>query len=35
MDQFYNAGLELTKQATTRFGLVFGLSLLIDFIQLV
>ena len=35
MDQFYNAGLELSKEAVTRFGLIFGLSLLIDFIQLV
>ncbi len=35
MDQFYTAGLELTKEATTRFGIIFGLSLLIDFIQLV
>lgn len=35
MDQFYTAGFELTKEATTRFGIIFGLSLLIDFIQLV
>ena len=35
MQQFYDAGLELSKEAITRYGLIFGLSLLIDFIQLV
>ena len=35
MQQFYDAGLELSKEAVTRYGLIFGLSLLIDFIQLV
>ena len=35
MQQFYDAGLDMDKEAITRFGIVFGLSLLIDFIQLV